>query len=476
MDLMLTSADAVTVPKRGLRGALVGLVIFVLALGSSFFLFRTGKGHDGHDYRVGKLPVMGYNTWNAYYCDISEDIIIKNANLMISLGLVDVGYNYVNIDDCYSERQRSPAGDIVASKTKFPSGMKSLTDNIHALGLKAGIYSDAGWFTCQLYPGSYQNEARDAKLFKEEWGFDYLKYDFEYCIRIILTFLSLGTTTVPYHLTTSPGENIIGRYEPMANAIADLSKSTGKPPLMLSLCQWGREQVWLWGRKYGQSWRTTDDIGANWKSIAGIINKNSFYAWANDFYGHNDMDMLEIGNGDLTFEEAKTHFTAWALMKSPLLIGTDLESTSKETIEILTNREIIAINQDPVVGTSVTPFRWGINPDFVSNDTHPAQYWSGQSQNGTVFMLINTLDEPASMTFNLTESPWIRAGRQYSVRDLWTHTSNGTAVRSFTAHNVPPHGVIALLLQDAGDEPEGLWPPCSVLEWCISQAGVRVDQ
>ncbi|KAI6019988.1 glycoside hydrolase family 27 protein [Pisolithus orientalis] len=455
----LLRPNVATIPKRRFRSAFVGLVVFVLALGSSFFLFHAGKGYNGYDYRVGKLPVMGYNTWNAYYCDISEDIIIKNANLMISLGLVDVGYNYVNIDDCYSERQRSPVGDIVASKTKFPSGMKPLTDRIHALGLKAGIYSDAGWFTCQLYPGSYQNEARDVRLFREEWGFDYLKYD---------------NCAVPFDNVTR--QNIIGRYEPMASAIADLSKSTGKPPLILSLCQWGREQVWLWGRNYGQSWRTTDDIGANWKSVASIINKNSFYAWANDFYGHNDMDMLEIGNGDLTYEEAKTHFVAWALMKSPLLIGTDLETASKETIEILTNREIIAINQDPVVGTSVTPFRWGINPDFVSNDTHPAQYWSGQSQNGTVFMLINTLDEPASLTFNLTESPWIRAGRQYSVRDLWTHTNNGTAVRSFTAHNVPPHGVVALLLQDAGDEPEGLWPPCSVLEWCISQAGVRVDQ
>ncbi|KIM70699.1 glycoside hydrolase family 27 protein [Scleroderma citrinum Foug A] len=268
----------------------------------------------------------------------------------------------------------------------------------------------------------------------------------------------------------------MGRYERMAHAIADLSKETRKPPLILSLCEWGREQVWLWGRKYGQSWRTTNDIEPNWRSITYIINQNSFHTWANDFHGHNDMDMLEIGNGGLTHEEAKTHFTAWALMKSPLLIGTDLETATAETIEILTNHEIIAINQDPVIGTSVAPFRWGINPDYVSDNTYPAQYWSGQSQNGVVFMLINTLDKPATMSFNLTESPWIRAGRQYSVRDLWTHTNNGTAVRSFTAHDVPPHGVIALLLQDAGDEPEGLWPPCAVTEWCIRKTGVRVDQ
>ncbi|KAJ3514918.1 hypothetical protein NMY22_g14592 [Coprinellus aureogranulatus] len=149
---------------------------------------------------------------------------------------------------------------------------------------------------------------------------------------------------------------------------------------------------------------------------------------------------------------------------------------SKETLEILMNREIIAINQDPVVGTGVTPFRWGINPDWTWNWTHPAQYWSGQSENGTVFMLLNTLNEPADLFFTLTESPWIRAGRQYSVRDLWTHTENGTAVRNFTAPAVPPHGVVALLLKDAGDEPDGTEPPCARPEWCMAQDGRRIDQ
>ncbi|KAI6105113.1 glycoside hydrolase family 27 protein [Pisolithus croceorrhizus] len=369
---------------------------------------------------------------------------------LVSLGLADAGYNYVNIDDCYACEISQLCRRY--NQTKFPSGMKALTDSIHALGF------DAGWFTCQLYPGSYQNEERDARLFRDDWGFDYLKYD---------------NCAVPFDNITR--QNIMGRYARMANAISDLSQSTGKPPLILSLCEWGREQVWLWGKRYGQSWRTTDDISPTWLSVASIINQNSFYSWASDFYGHNDMDMVSSRNGNLTYEESKTHFTAWALMKSPLLIGTDLEVASNQTIEILTNREIIAINQDPVVGTGVTPFRWGINPDYISNGTHPAQYWSGESQNGTVFMLINTLDEPATMFFNLTESPWIRAGRQYFVKDLWAHSNNGIAVRNFTAHNVPPHGVVALLLQDAGDEPEGLWPPCAVTEWCISQGGVRID-
>ncbi|KAG5650662.1 hypothetical protein H0H81_011467, partial [Sphagnurus paluster] len=179
------------------------------------------------------------------------------------------------------------------------------------------------------------------------------------------------------------------------------------------------------------------------------------------------------GNGGLTYEEAKSHFTAWALMKSPLLIGTDLASIKPDILGILKNKEILAINQDDVIGSSISPFRWGINPDWTSNSTHPAQYWSGPSKYGTVFMLLNTLSVPATMSFNITESPWIRAGRKYSVRDLWAHTDNGTVVRTFTAKKVPPHGVIALLLKDAGDEPEGLYP-CSIPFQCTDKNGTHV--
>ncbi|PFH48961.1 glycoside hydrolase family 27 protein [Amanita thiersii Skay4041] len=388
---------------------------------------------------------MGYNTWNAYHCDINETVILETAERMTSLGLKDLGYNYVNIDDCYSEKKRDAAGDIVAHKERFPSGMKQLTDRIHALGI------DSGWFTCQLYPGSFQNEERDAKLF-QDWGFDLLKYD---------------NCAVPFDEIAK--ENIIGRYVRMASAIFNLSQQSGKSPLLLSICEWGREQPWLWARRLGQSWRTTNDIEPSWRSVANIINQNSFYSWASDFYGHNDMDMA--GNGDLTYEEAKLHFTAWALMKSPLLIVNPLPSISEQSLQILKNTEIIAINQDAVVGTAITPFRWGINPDWTFNSTHPAQYWSGESQNGTVFMLLNVLDEPADMFFRLTESPWIRAGRQYHVRDLWSHTSNGTAIRNMTVSNVPAHGVVALLLTDAGDEPAGTEPPCAIPEGCMSENG-----
>ncbi|EIM88748.1 glycoside hydrolase family 27 protein [Stereum hirsutum FP-91666 SS1] len=409
---------------------------------------------------VARLPFMGYNTWNAYYCDIDEDIVLTNAKRMVELGFVDLGYNYMNVDDCWAEKNRSADGFQLANKKTFPSGMKSLTDKIHEMGMKAGIYSDSGWFTCQLYPGSFQHEEQDAETFME-WGFDLLKFD---------------NCAIPFD--TIVKEGVVGKFHRMAEAINKVSTKLQRTPLVYSLCQWGWGQPWLWAREISQSWRTTGDIEANWKSVTSILNANSFIAWANNFYGHNDMDIVltmrgrpHSGNGDLSYEEAKSHFTAWALMKSPLLISCDLTTISDESFAILSNKEIIAINQDPVEGKSIVPFRWGVNPDWTSNVTHPAQYWSGKTQNGTVIMLLNTLDEPADMFFNLTESPWIRAGRQYHVRDLWTHTLNGTALRNFTAQGVPSHGVVALLLQDAGDEPDGIWPPCVRREWCMASNG-----
>ncbi|KIY63288.1 glycoside hydrolase family 27 protein [Cylindrobasidium torrendii FP15055 ss-10] len=235
---------------------------------------------------VGKLPFMGFNTWNGFGCNYNESVLEENAQLMINLGLkawhtrirIDVGYNYVNVDDCYSEPQRNKDGDIVVREEKFPSGMRALTDKIHALGLyvdsnpslaipgntphsKAGIYGDSGWFTCNNGSGSFQNEERDARLFQVEWGFDLLKFD---------------NCAVPYDIIIQEGQ--VGKYARMSNAIKGLAEDTGNPPLLFSLCEWGRLQPWLWGRDLGQAWRTTEDIGPRWDSVTQIINQNSFHA------------------------------------------------------------------------------------------------------------------------------------------------------------------------------------------------------
>ncbi|KAI0066985.1 glycoside hydrolase [Artomyces pyxidatus] len=410
---------------------------------------------QGLNNGVAKFPALGYNTWNAYQCNIDQDLLITTAQLMKSLGLQAAGYEYVNIDDCWAMKNRSATGELVADTTRFSRGMKNLTSQIHDLGFKAGIYGDSGWFTCAGYPGSFDHEEQDAQTLFEDWGFDYLKYD---------------NCAIPFDDIIRQG--IVGKHQRMSSALQNLEETV--KPIVFSLCQWGWSQVWLWGATLGHSWRTTGDIGPNWPSLASIINFNSFITQATGYYGRNDLDMLQLGNGGLTFEEAKSHFTAWALMKSPLLIGTNLSAITPDIVEILTNREILAINQDSVEPSSISPFRWGINPDWTSNDSFPAQYWSGPSQNGTVFMLLNTLDEPADMFFNLTESPWIRAGREYSVRDLWSHTDNGTAIRNLTVSAMPPHGVVALLLKDAGNEPDGIYPQCAVWSQCTAENGTLV--
>ncbi|KAH9829571.1 glycoside hydrolase superfamily [Rhodofomes roseus] len=426
----------------------LGVLAVLLATSSGVFALENG---------VARLPVLGYNTWNAYACNIDENLILETASLMQSLGLQDVGYTHVNLDDCWAEKNRTADGLLAPNAERFPSGFNNLTSQLHDMGFQAGIYEDSGWLTCAGYPGSYSNELLDATTF-QNWGFDYLKYDNCY---------------IPFDDVIRQGT--YGKYQRMADAIAQLASSSGESPLIYSLCEWGWSQVWIWGTTVGNSWRVDGDIADNWDALANIINLATFITGYTNYYGRNDLDILEVGNGNMTYDENKSHFTAWALLKSPLLIGTNLSAASPDIIGILKNTEILAINQDPTVGMSISPFRWGINPDWTSNSSYPAQYWSGPSENGTVFMLLNTLDEPANMFFNLTESPWIRAGRQYSVRDLWTHTDNGTAVRNFTAAAVPPHGVVALLLQDAGDEPAGILPLCAVYYQCSSENGTSVD-
>jgi len=244
-----------------------------------------------------------------------------------------------------------------------------------------------------------------------------------------------------HHTTVIPSDNVtqgneFGRYQRMSDAIASLAKKTHEKPFVFSLCEWGWQQPWIWGRKLSQAWRIDGDIKPYWSAISAIIDQVSFQYWATDFYGRNDMDIMEVGNsgqgsppGNLTYEESKSHFTAWALMKSPLIIGTDLTNATNETISILGNKDLIKINQDPNVGESISPFRWGINADYVSNSSFPAQYWAGNSSYGVVFMILNTEQTAQNMFFNLTESWAIRAGRQYTVYDMWQHKNISVAVR-----------------------------------------------
>jgi alpha-galactosidase len=267
---------------------------------------------------LGLTPQMGWNSWNKFACDINENLIKSTADALISTGLAKAGYTYLNLDDCWEAPTRDSQGRLWGHPETFPSGMKVLGDYVHEKGLKYGIYSDAGYQTCAGNPGSLGYETVDAATFAE-WGIDYLKYD--NC----------------FHDDTAPEV----RYPPMQSAL----NATGRP-ILFSMCEWGIDNPATWAPSLGNSWRTTGDISDNWEAMMTKVDQNApLYKYAGKG-AWNDPDMLEVGNGGMTNDEYITHFSLWAIMKAPLVIGCDITNMSAETKNILMNTEVIAINQD----------------------------------------------------------------------------------------------------------------------------------
>jgi len=217
-----------------------------------------------------------------------------------------------------------------------------------------------------------------------------------------------------------------------------------------SLVEWPSFDAWTWGPAIANSWRIYDDIQPNWQRIMEILNNASFIGNFTDFYAHNDLDMLEIGNGDLTLAEQRSHFTAWALNKSPLLIGTNLSLISNDSVEILKNQEVLAINQDQFVGTPLTPFFWGRNLDGTWDPEFPAQYWSGffGANSQTAIMYINVNNDTEDLGFQFSQSPHLKADATYSVRDLWAHEEKGLFTGSFSETGIESHDVRAYLFKE----------------------------
>ena len=269
------------------------------------------------DNGLGLTPQMGWNTWNKFACKINETLIYQSIDALISSGLKDLGYEYMNLDDCW-QIKRDENKTIVPDPTTFPNGIKPLADYAHSKGLKLGVYSDGGNYTCQLRPGGYGYEEIDAKTYAE-WGVDYLKYD--NCF--------------------NGGISSKIRYPRMTDALMKQDR-----PIFYSICQWGEEDIPTWGKEFGNSWRTTLDISDSWVSMINIIDKNNqWYQYAGPG-GWNDPDMLEVGNGGMSNIEYRTHFSLWAISKAPLIIGCDLVNMDNETFKILSNKEVIEINQD----------------------------------------------------------------------------------------------------------------------------------
>jgi len=304
----------------------VSLLVAVLCAASMFAQEKTSLSAG-----LALTPPMGWNSWNKFGCHVSADMIKGMADAMVKSGMKDAGYQYVVIDDCW-QVSRDADGNIVPDPKTFPDGIKPVADYVHSLGLKFGIYSDAGWQTCAGRPGGLGHEYQDAIRYAA-WGVDYLKYD--WC-----------------HTTTQDAK---ASYANIRHAL----DAAGRP-IVLSICEWGSHQPWLWGKEVGGNlWRTTGDIQARWSGrkewkpgdccsygVVDIIDaEDPIYSYAGP--GHwNDPDMLEVGNGELTPTENRSHFSFWALLAAPLMAGNDLRDMKPETHDILTNKEVIAVNQD----------------------------------------------------------------------------------------------------------------------------------
>ena len=368
------------------------------------------------DNGLAKTPPMGWNSWNKFSCKgLNEKVVRETADTMVSSGMKDAGYQYVILDDCW-QTGRDASGNIVADAERFPSGIKALADYVHSKGLKFGIYTDVGTMTCAKRTGSIGHEYQDAKQYAN-WGVDYLKED--WC-------------------NTLPGQNSESSYTLMRNALADSGR-----PIVFSICEWGSTKPWLWAGSIGNLWRATGDIQDCWdckkqwggNGVTQIIDlMDGLESYAGP--GHwNDPDMLEVGNGGMTKEEYRAHFSMWAMFSAPLLAGNDISNMTADTKEILLNKEVIAIDQDPL----------GHQARRVKK-TGDLEIWSKQLQDGgRAVVLLNRSQAAAKIPVAWTDIGYPDT-LSASVRNLWTASNIGKQSGGYSA-DVPSHGVVMLTIK-----------------------------
>jgi alpha-galactosidase len=355
---------------------------------------------------LAKTPPMGWNSWNLFAGRIDDKIVREMADAMVSSGMRDAGYIYLNIDDTW-EGDRDANG-VIHSNNKFPD-MKALADYVHSRGLKFGIYSSPGLHTCAGYEGSYAHEAQDAETYAG-WGVNYLKYD----------WCSAGRLY--------PDSAMRAVYQKMADALRET-----KRPIVYSLCQYGRANVWEWGSEVGGNlWRTTGDINDTYKRMMEIVDTQSAIAkWAGP--GHwNDPDMLEIGNGGMTSDEYRTHMTLWAIFAAPLLAGNDVRGMTPDTRSILMNKDVIAIDQDALGKQGQLALRRG-----------DVDYWKRSlSGNGAAIAAVNRANAPVSVKI-----PWqeLGVGDNLVFKEVWSGLD--VKAQSDSAFTIPPHGVVLLTMK-----------------------------
>ncbi|MEO8747046.1 MAG: glycoside hydrolase family 27 protein [Rhodanobacter sp.] len=364
------------------------------------------------DNGLARTPPMGWNSWNTFHCDVSAKLVEATADAMVTSGMKDAGYAYVNIDDCWLLKQRGPHGELVADPEKFPQGIAAVADYVHRKGLKLGIYESAGATTCAGYPGSIGHEKQDAKQFAN-WGVDYLKYD------------NCGD----YH-----GETYPQRYTAMRDALAASARA-----IVYSICEWGNQDPWEWAPPIGNLWRTTQDITPRWQTdqsrnhypqgIMDILDQQAALSRSSHPGAWNDPDMLEVGNGYLTDDENRAHFSLWALLNAPLIAGNDLRSMSKEVATVLTNRDVIAVDQD-----------WGGRQGYKVRDDGQAEVWAKPMSDGSVAVILLNRGRGPIAIATTAAAVGVKAAASYTVRDLWQHTQ-ATSAGSIKA-SIPTHAAV----------------------------------
>jgi len=358
-------------------------------------------------------PPMGWASWNRYFCDYDEQTIRDQSDALVATGMRDLGYRYVIIQECIAP-DRNENGNLVVDAKRFPHGIQALVDYVHSRGLKAGIYTDVGSFTCFSNPrfqGSYNHEAQDAATFAS-WGIDLIEVDF-----------------------CNKPEGHTGRelYERMAAGIREARR-----PMLLYICSWGEESPWEWQNGVGQLWRTSGDISyqknhVNWKDIVQNFEANARHAAFNGPDSWNDPDMLEVGNAGINLVEAHSHFSMWVISAAPLWAGTDLAHMEPEIREVFTNPEVIAVDQDPL----------GSGPSNIQR-AHGVEVWvkplGNKSGETKAVLLLNLSHHHAKAAVQ-----WIDLGLMpnASVRDLWTRKDLGQFGDGY-ATTIPPHGSILI--------------------------------
>ncbi|HEY4232045.1 MAG TPA: glycoside hydrolase family 27 protein [Lacipirellulaceae bacterium] len=386
-------------------------LFFAVLVGCSVSAPALAQKFDG----LAQTPPMGWNSWNTFNVHIDEKLIKEMATAIEASGMHAAGYEYIVLDDAWLSKERDADGNLQGDPKRFPSGMKALGDYLHEKGFKFGIYNCAGTKTCAGYPGGYQHEEADAKMYAS-WGVDYLKYD--WC----------NTE----HMDAKE------RYKAMRDAL----HAAGRP-IVFSMCEWGTSKPWTWAADVGHLWRTTGDIAPIWDGtpqkqwenpVMKLLHQNiGLETYAGP--GHwNDPDMLEVGNKGLTETESRSHFSLWCMLAAPLMAGNDVRKMTPEIRAIMTDQDVIAIDQDPL----------GKQGSCVSAEKGREIWVKELSDGAQAVCILNTTEEPMAVKLDWKTVEPI-AGKKYAIRDLWTKKDAGTPDADFEA-TIDSHGVALLRL------------------------------